>query len=157
MRRLIALLLTLALVIGLAPAALAKTHTLDIYWIANRDDETIRTGVEKAINAYLAELAKTKAIKEMEVAIHLITWDPAWTEQAIGALTEFSVGRAKSLFSQWKELGRYLMIKYMDGNIKQVDENGAFLDNGNGKNIPASPLHPKFRERWLRAVVADTN
>ena len=86
MRRLIALLLTLALVIGLAPAALAKTHTLDIYWIANRDDETIRTGVEKAINAYLAELAKTKAIKEMEVAIHLITWDPVWTEQAIGAL-----------------------------------------------------------------------
>lgn len=86
MRRLIALLLTLALVIGLAPAALAKTHTLDIYWIANSDNEEIRAGVEKAINAYLAELAKSKKIKEMEVAIHLVTWDPAWTEQAIGAL-----------------------------------------------------------------------
>ena len=86
MRKLIALLLTLALVIGLAPAALAKTHTLDIYWIANRDDDAIRTGVEKAINAYLAELAEEKKINKMEVAIHLVTWDPAWTEQAIGAL-----------------------------------------------------------------------
>lgn len=74
---------------------------------------------------------------------------------AVGKLTEFSVNRAQSLFKSWKELGDYLMVKYMDGNIKQVDENGQFLDNGSGKGIPASPLHPKFRERWLRAVAAD--
>ena len=36
MRKLIALLLTLALVISLAPAAFAAdAYTLDIYWIAN--------------------------------------------------------------------------------------------------------------------------
>ena len=86
MRKLMALLLTLALVIGLVPAAFAATHTLDIYWIANGDDETIRTGVENAINAYLAELSKEKKIKAMEVKFHLVTWDPVWTEQAIGAL-----------------------------------------------------------------------
>ena len=86
MRKLMALLLTLALVTGLVPAAFAATHTLDIYWIANGDDETIRTGVENAINAYLAELSKAKKIKAMEVKFHLVTWDPAWTEQAISAL-----------------------------------------------------------------------
>jgi len=86
MRKLITLLLILALVISLVPAAFAKTYTLDIYWIANKDDETIRTGVEQAINEYLAELHKDKKIKDMEVSFHLVTWDPAWTEQAIGAL-----------------------------------------------------------------------
>ena len=35
MRKLTALLLILALVIGLVPTAMAKVHTLEIYWIAN--------------------------------------------------------------------------------------------------------------------------
>ena len=75
--------------------------------------------------------------------------------QAINALTAFSVNRAQKLFDDWKDLGNRMLIKYMDGNIKQVDENGQFLDNGNGRGIPASPLHPKFRERWLRSVAND--
>jgi len=129
MRKLTALLLILALVTGLAPAAMAKTYTVEIYWIGNvntdkayedvgeaireyLDDKKpdrdiartvedalltyfseedykvsqIRQGVEGAINAYLAELHKEKKIKDMQVSIHLIPWDPAWTEQAIGAL-----------------------------------------------------------------------
>ena len=129
MRKLTALLLILALMTGLAPAAMAKTYTVEIYWIGNvntdkayedvgeaireyLDDKKpdrdiartvedalltyfseedykvsqIRQGVEGAINAYLAELHKEKKIKDMQVSIHLIPWDPAWTEQAIGAL-----------------------------------------------------------------------
>ena len=81
MRKLVALLLILALLIGLAPAAMAKTYTLDIYWIANKDDETIRTGVQDAINKYLAELHGEKKIKDMEVVFHLVSWDPEWTEK----------------------------------------------------------------------------
>ena len=75
--------------------------------------------------------------------------------QAIGALTAFSNNRAQTLFEQWKDLGNRMLVKYMDGNVKQVNEDGSFKDNGNGRGIPASPLHPKFRERWLRAVVRD--
>ena len=88
MRKLVALLLILALVIGLVPAAMAKTYTLDIYWIANKDDETIRTGVQDAINKYLAELHGEKKIKDMEVVFHLVSWDPEWTEKAIGVLMD---------------------------------------------------------------------
>ena len=39
MRKLVALLLALALVIGLVPAAMAKSYTLDIYWIANVNND----------------------------------------------------------------------------------------------------------------------
>ena len=119
MRRLIALLLILALVISLVPAAFAaEAYTVDIYWIANvntdkpladeraaieeyltaeapektelgkaLENAKIVAGVEGAINEYLAELHKAdRKFKKMQVKIHLIPWDPAWTEQAIGAL-----------------------------------------------------------------------
>ena len=87
MRKLTALLLVLVMLTGLVSTAAAKTaYTLDIYWIANKDDPAIRAGVGEAINGYLAELHKEKKIKDIQVAIHLIPWDPSWTEQAIGAL-----------------------------------------------------------------------
>ena len=56
-------------------------------------DENLRNakivkGVERAINAYLAQLHDEKKIRDMQVSIHLVFWDPAWTEDAIGALME---------------------------------------------------------------------
>ena len=51
------------------------------------ENAKILAGVEEAINEYLAELHKAdRKFKKMQVKIHLIPWDPAWTEQAIGAL-----------------------------------------------------------------------
>ena len=75
--------------------------------------------------------------------------------QAVDALTAFSLSRAQQLFNQWKDLGNRMLVKYMDGNIKQTNDDGSFKDNGSGRGIPASPLHPKFRERWLKAIAPD--
>ena len=88
MRKLTALLLVLVMLTGLVSTAAAKTaYTLDIYWIANKDDPSVRAGVEEAINEYLAELYEGRQVKaNMQVSFHLVPWDPAWTEQAIGAL-----------------------------------------------------------------------
>ena len=85
MRRLTALLLTLALIAGLVPAAFAAdVYTLDIYWIANKDDPEIRKGVEEAINEYLARVHKAdRTVKKMAVSFHLIDWDH-WDDVAIG-------------------------------------------------------------------------
>ncbi|MBR4212471.1 MAG: C69 family dipeptidase [Bacteroidales bacterium] len=71
------------------------------------------------------------------------------------AMTEFCRDRCERLMSDWKELENYLLVKFMDGNVKRQNADGSFRDNGSGKDIPASPLHPKFRERWLRAIVQD--
>ena len=71
------------------------------------------------------------------------------------AMTEFCRDRCQRLMSDWKELEHYLLIKFMDGNIKRQNEDGSFRDNGSGKDIPYRPLHPKFREHWLRAIVQD--
>ena len=55
MRKLTALLLTLALVIGLVPAAFAKTYTLDIYWIANVNSDKPYNDIAAEVNDYLAD------------------------------------------------------------------------------------------------------
>ena len=75
--------------------------------------------------------------------------------QAVRMLTEFCARRSQTLFNTWNDLSNYPLVKYMDGNVKRQNEDGSFQDNGSGKPIPASPIHPKFRERWLRAVVKD--
>ncbi len=68
-------------------------------------------------------------------------------------LTEYSVNEANAMTKKWKELGQYLMVKYMDGNIKK-EENGQFLRNAYGQ--PAAPLSPGYPEWWYRAIVNST-
>ena len=68
--------------------------------------------------------------------------------------TEFSVDTAQALFGVWTNLDNYLMVKYIDGNVKGEDENG-FIDNGNGLDIPGVIEQPGYSETWKRAVAAD--
>ena len=75
--------------------------------------------------------------------------------QAVHMLTEFCLHRSQYLFDKWTDLSNYLLVKYMDGNVKRQNPDGTFQSNGSGKPIPESPVHPKFRERWLRGVVKD--
>ncbi len=81
-------------------------------------------------------------------------------------LTDYSIETADALFGRWSALDRYLMIKYVDGNLKS--ENGTVLDyldggkgaahfveNGNGVNIPGKIQFPGYNEKWKRAVAKD--
>ena len=81
-------------------------------------------------------------------------------------LTEVSVTTARELFDRWSKLDRYLLVKYMDGNVKSEHadvlafldgEGGAahFVDNGNGRQIPDKIQFPGYNEKWKRAVVQD--
>ena len=81
-------------------------------------------------------------------------------------LTDYSVGEAQRLFERWSKLNEYLLVKYVDGNVKSehadvlkyLDGTGSpahFVDNGNGKNIPDKIQFPGYNEKWKRAVVRD--
>jgi len=74
---------------------------------------------------------------------------------AVDFLSNYSVSTAQNMFDRWKELDEYLLVKYMDGNVKK-EKDGQFLDNGNGKNIPASPNYPGYNEAWKKAVAGST-
>ena len=67
-------------------------------------------------------------------------------------LTDYSVNTAQELFAKWDKLDKYLLVKFMDGNIKKQDANGCFLDNGYSKAIPPMPSQPGYSEMWKRTV-----
>lgn len=68
------------------------------------------------------------------------------------SLTQFSFATAQELFDKWSKLDNYLLVKYIDGNVKKQAADGSFIDNGNGARIPAMPDMPGYDDRWKRTV-----
>ena len=64
-------------------------------------------------------------------------------------LTRFSCKEAEAATRAWKELGRYLMVKYLDGQEKK-EENGKFIRNDYG--YPKGPNRLKPSEDYLRSI-----
>lgn len=71
---------------------------------------------------------------------------------AVSFLTDYSVSTAQRLFDTWVDLDQYLLVKYIDGNVKKESSEGVFIDNGNGRNIPVGPDFPGYSEQWKEMV-----
>ena len=69
-------------------------------------------------------------------------------------LTEYSGKQADATFQRYKKLSQYLLVKYIDGNIKK-EKDGQFLLNESETTV-ASPDQPGYTEEWLRKIVEDT-
>jgi dipeptidase len=65
-------------------------------------------------------------------------------------LTWFSTTTADNATARWKKLGEYLLVKYIDGNVKK-EENGKFKTNGYG--LSDSPDFPGYDEEYYRSIV----
>jgi dipeptidase len=68
-------------------------------------------------------------------------------------LTNYSGAMAQSTFNQWKKLSEYLLVKYIDGNIKK-EKDGKFERNKWGN--PVMPLQPGYNDAWKRSVIQET-
>jgi dipeptidase len=123
-----------------------------MFWLTTRVSnfaylryDAIGGEVRKAIDEWEnAQLEKVKSIDTAAAA--------ASPSKAGVLLTEFSVKTANELFDKWSVLDKYLLVKYMDGNVKKQNADGSFMDNGNGNNIPEMPDFPGYDERWRRNV-----
>jgi len=73
-------------------------------------------------------------------------------EEAIKFLTKYSTDAANTTVDTWRNLGNFLLVKYMDGNIKQ-EKDGRFLENGYG--YPLSPKQPGYPESYKKQIVDD--
>ncbi|MCD8194605.1 MAG: C69 family dipeptidase [Tannerellaceae bacterium] len=82
-----------------------------------------------------------------KAALELYQKDP---EEARRFLTWFSTTTADQATERWKKLGEYLIVKYIDGNVKK-EENGQFKRNAYGQ--PASPDFPGYDEEYYRSIV----
>jgi dipeptidase len=74
-------------------------------------------------------------------------------KQAREYLTKYSVEAAQNTFGQWKTLSEYLLVKYIDGNIKK-EKDGKFERNPWGN--PIMPLQPGYSDAWKKSVIQET-
>ncbi len=65
-------------------------------------------------------------------------------------LTEFCTNTANNTIKRWKELDNYLLVKFLDGNVKK-EENGKFKRNKWGYAV--SPDFPGYSDEWKKNVV----
>ena len=70
----------------------------------------------------------------------------------VGALNRFSNDRAERMMRRWKELDQLLLMKYIDGNIKTV-ENGRIKTTPTG--VVTSIKQPPYPAWFYRQIVND--
>jgi dipeptidase len=85
-----------------------------------------------------------------EAALDLYKKKP---DLAVNYLTDYSVNSGNHTFNQWKNLEHFLLVKYIDGNIKK-EKDGKFLTNGH--NLPVAPSQPGYPEWYRKKIVEDT-
>ena len=99
-----------------------------------------------------------------DIRAHQATWEnyfnqlvPAVDQMAKGVseeearrlLTKFSCDQAEQSTQSWKELGQYLLVKYMDGVVKE-EKDGKFVTNEAG--IPEKVGRLGYPEDYLRLI-----
>ena len=133
-----------------------KYSDTSLFWITNRVAQfaylrydIIGKKVRESVDAW-----ENNMLKDVEIVDNAIAAAPNAKKKAKIA-TKYTLNRAQQLFDKWVELDKYLMVKYIDGNVKGEDENGKFIDNGNGKDIPGKIEQPGYSEKWKRAVAKD--
>ncbi len=136
--------------------SMTKYSPTSMFWIQNRVTNFAYTryndifkDVKRTMNmwenARYAEQANIDKIAQQLLAES--------EEKAVQFLTEYSVHTAQNLFQLWQDLDGYLLVKYLDGNIKREDAPGVFTDNGHNFDIPASPMTPELPEFWKKIIV----
>ncbi|MDR2913002.1 MAG: C69 family dipeptidase [Alistipes sp.] len=96
------------------------------------------------------QLAKVGEIDAAAAKVH----EAEGHDATLAYLTRYSVDTAQWLFGKWNELDKYLLVKYIDGNVKKTNPDGSFRENGNGANIPEMPDFPGYDQRWRDNVAA---
>ena len=71
-----------------------------------------------------------------------------------GMMTRFSIEKAAQTFKEWKQLSQYLLVKYVDGNIKK-EKNGKFEESEYRKGQNVWPMQPEYRPEWYEMIIKD--
>lgn len=96
------------------------------------------------------ERGALEATEEFEAKVATLS-----AADAANATQEIADKWAAKATADYKELGDYLFVKFMDGNIKRQNEDGSFARNPYG--LPASPKFGGYDDpRYFRSIVDET-
>lgn len=73
--------------------------------------------------------------------------------EAVSYLTDYTNNLVKKGVKEWKALGHYLLVKYVDGVVKP-EEDGKFKRNEHGQ--PASPIRTGYSNEFYKQVIEQT-
>ena len=71
---------------------------------------------------------------------------------AVELLTNYSINAGQDATARYRQLGEYLFVKYLDGNVKK-EEGGKFKRTEFGGC--ASPSQPEYPQWYYRMIVKD--
>ena len=135
--------------------SLLEYSETSMYWIVSRIAQfaylrydKIGAEVRKVIDEY-----ENKMIVEADAAIAKA--GGMSDVDAVGLLDNLSRDNAVSMFKRWQDLDKYLLVKYIDGNIKRQNEDGSFVTNGFSDQIPEYPIWEDYSDKWKENVVRD--
>lgn len=128
---------------------------------------TVRSAIDEWENAQIANLARTDEealkifyseikVKKMYVRKNERTRkvaDPAPKTKAF--VTEFSVNTAQEMFDKWVGMEEFLLVKFLDGNVKAQNPDGSWVTNGHSDKIPANIGWPGYTDVWKRAAASE--
>ena len=80
-------------------------------------------------------------------------WNSGKKSETLNFLTDYSVAQANGMTKEWKKLSQYLIVKFIDGNIKK-EKDGAFERTDTG--MPPGPDQPGYPEWWKKVIVDET-
>jgi dipeptidase len=125
------------------------------FWLFNR----VTNFAYSRYDAMSADILRIQQTFETEmlnnvnnVYIALNTRHNAPLPQIIDTLTHLTNHYAQDMMQRWQQLDQYLLVKYIDGNIKK-EQNGKFVRTKDG--IAPSPMQPHLPEKIKRAIVED--
>lgn len=80
-------------------------------------------------------------------------WNSGKKKETLSFLTDYSVNQANGMTQEWKKLSQFLMVKFMDGNIKK-ETDGVF--ERTETDITPAPDQPGYPEWWRKVIVDET-
>ena len=118
-------------------------------WVANQcysRYEDMKVDVDRVRNEIMDRWdAETDSIDAQAVALLKNS-----TSDVTAFLNEYTARESNGATEAYKDLGIYLLVKYLDGNIKQ-EKDGEFARTPYG--IADHPQQPKYSEEFYRAIV----
>ncbi len=126
------------------------------FWVFNR----VAHFAYLFYNRVMPDVQKVQNELENKFAIYTPAVDAAalqlWEKDSTLArefITDYSCNTGDYTVKRWSELGDFLLVKYLDGNVKK-EKDGEFLRNPWG--YPQSPSFPGYPESWKKEVIENT-
>ena len=135
---------------------MAEYSPTSAFWLFNR----VTNFVYSRYSDMIKDVQKVQSALESDFQAKVAENDAKYAGETDAAklseaATAFSLACADEMFKAWKNLDEYLLVKYIDGNIKTVDENGRFKTTEYGPGRIEFPEQPAYPDWYYKKIVED--